>query len=114
MKLKNIEIITINNTLMKLGDQEVKGRLKFKIALLIKQFDNLMQPIVYSLSGIEHKSPEWFEITDSEQEVGDIQTLMFSEIESLDITPNEIYFISPILTDDLNEDKSNKQEGEDK
>lgn len=104
MKLKNVEIININNALIRLGDHKVKGRVKFKIALLIKQFNSLIEPIIQSLSGVEPNSPEWLEITELEQEVGELQTIMFSEIESLDITPNDIYFLNAILTDDLSEE----------
>ena len=94
MKLKNIQLIHINNTLSELVDLKITGRFKFKLFKLKVTLENALDPVYLAVQGANQHEKE--EILNEEQEV-DIDLLTFEELEPLELSIKQLGAIEIII-----------------
>ena len=94
MKLKNIQLIHINNTLSELVDLKITGRFKFKLFKLKVTLENALDPVYLSMQGANQREAE--EILNEEQEV-DIDLLTFEELEPLELSIKQLGALEIII-----------------
>ena len=87
MKLKNIQLIHINNTLSELVDLKITGRFKFKLFKLKVTLENALDPVYLAVQGANQRETE--EILNEEQEV-DVDLLTIEELEPLELSIKQL------------------------
>lgn len=94
MKLKNIQLIHINNTLSELVDLKITGRFKFKLFKLKVTLENALDPVHLALQGANQLGTE--EILNEEQEV-DIEKLAVDDLEPLELSIKQLGALEIII-----------------
>jgi len=94
VKLKNIQLININNTLSELVDLKITGRFKFKLFKLKITLENALDPVYLAIQGANQLETE--EILNEEQEV-DIDLLTFEELEPLELSIKQLGALEIII-----------------
>lgn len=94
MKLKNNQLININNALSELIDLKITGRFKFKLFKLKVTLENALDPVYYAVQGANQD--EIKEILEEEQEF-DIDLLTFEELEPLELSIKQLGALEIII-----------------
>ena len=94
MKLKNIQLIHINNTLSELVDLKITGRFKFKLFKLKVAFENALDPVYLSVQDANQLETE--EILNEEQEI-DIEKLAIDDLEPLELSIKQLGALEIII-----------------
>lgn len=94
MKLKNIQLININNTLSELVDLKIAGRFKFKLFKLKVDLENALDPVYLAVQGANQDEIE--EILDEEQYV-EINLLTIEELEPLELSIKQLGALEIII-----------------
>ena len=94
MKLKNIQLIHINNTLSELVDLKITGRFKFKLFKLKVTLENSLDPVYLAVQGANQLETE--KILNEEQEV-DIEKLAVDDLEPLELSIKQLGALEIII-----------------
>ena len=94
MKLKNIQLININNTLSELVDLKITGRFKFKLFKLKVTLENALDPVYLAVQGTNQLETE--EILNEEQEV-DIEKLAVDDLAPLELSIKQLGALEIII-----------------
>lgn len=94
MKLKNIQLININNALSELIDLKITGRFKFKLFKLKVNLESALDPVYYAVQ--DANQDEIKEILDEEQEV-DVDLLTLEELEPLELSIKQLGALEIII-----------------
>ena len=94
MKLKNNQLININNALSELVDLKINGRFKFKLFKLKVNLENALEPVYYAIQGANQD--EIKEILDEYQDV-EIELLKIEELEPLELSIKQLGALEIII-----------------
>ena len=94
MKLKNIQLININNTLSELVDLKITGRFKFKLFKLKVTLENALDSVYLAVQGANQSETE--EILNEEQEV-DIEKIAVDDLEPLELSIKQLGALEIII-----------------
>lgn len=94
MKLKNYELIGLNNALGELASEKLVGSFKFKLFKNKLKLEDAILPVSKSLQDESNKGVE--EILDLEQEI-DLELILESDLEQVPTTLKQLNALKPIL-----------------
>lgn len=96
MKLTNEQIWRVNLILGKVSNNELSGKLAFKLFRIKKQLEEVVIIIQNSLKGKENEDKEVEEVMAIENEIY-INKLKASELEEVKLSMNDILLLEPII-----------------
>lgn len=94
MKLKNYELIGLNNALGELASEKLVGSFKFKLFKNKLKLEDAILPVSKSLQDESNEGAE--EILDLEQEI-DLELILESDLEQVPTTLKQLNALKPIL-----------------
>lgn len=94
MKLKNYELIGLNNALGELASEKLVGSFKFKLFKNKLKLEDSILPVSKSLQDESNEGVE--EILDLEQEI-DLELILESDLEQVPTTLKQLNALKPIL-----------------
>ena len=94
MKLKNYELIGLNNALGELASEKLVGSFKFKLFKNKLKLEDAILPVSKSLQDESNKGVE--EILDLEQEI-DLELILESDLEQVPTTLKQLNALKPIF-----------------
>lgn len=98
MKLKNFEILNINEALSQIAEQPLKGAFKFKIYNIKRVLEDKIEVLLKAMEGlhVEEDSDEIEEIMAVEQEIV-IYKIGQNELDHIDLSIKQIALLESII-----------------
>ncbi|XJS09839.1 hypothetical protein ACF3NG_06745 [Aerococcaceae bacterium WGS1372] len=97
MKLRNYEIVNINEVLNDLANQPLAGRFKFKLYKQIMAIKNPIEVIFKAFEGLSEEEIE--ELSQETQEVN-LEYFTYAELEDLPLSALQLMKIEKILKEE--------------
>lgn len=101
MKLKNLEILSINNVLSRLADEKIKGAFKFKLFKNKIALESAIEPVQKAIEGVDDQE-EINDIYNQEQDV-DFELFTEQELENLPLSIRDLVALKPAINLEGNE-----------
>lgn len=96
MKLKNNEIWQANLALGKIGQNDISGKLAFKLFKVKKKLEDEAVIIQEALKGKEENQEEIDQVMEMENDI-DIEKIKASELEELKLSVQDVFCLESIV-----------------
>lgn len=96
MKLTNEQIWRVNLILGKVSNNELSGKLAFKLFRIKKQLEEVVIIIQNSLKGKENEDKEVEEVMELENDI-DVDKIKASELEELNLSIQDVFCLECII-----------------
>lgn len=96
MKLKNNQIWRVNLALGKIGQNDISGKLAFKLYKIKKKLEDEAVIIQEALKGKEENQEEIDQVMEMENDI-DIEKIKASELEELKLSVQDVFCLESIV-----------------